>query len=49
MPQPLEQPLPDVFIFPHPDLDPLFMDDGAWADILASAAFNTQNGMLLAG
>ncbi|KAK1243451.1 hypothetical protein MKX07_004079 [Trichoderma sp. CBMAI-0711] len=43
MPQPLEQPLPDAFIFPHPDLDPLFMDDGAWADILASAAFNTQN------
>ncbi|KAH0489779.1 hypothetical protein TgHK011_001277 [Trichoderma gracile] len=49
MPQPLEQPLPEVFIFQHADLDPLFMDDGAWADILASAAFNTQNSMLLAG
>ncbi|PNP57349.1 hypothetical protein THARTR1_02346 [Trichoderma harzianum] len=48
MPQSLEQPLPEVFIFQHTDLDPLFTDDGAWADILSSAAFNTQNGVLLA-
>ncbi|PKK52099.1 hypothetical protein CI102_1968 [Trichoderma harzianum] len=43
MPQSLDQPLPEVFIFQHADLDPLFTDDGAWADILSSAAFNTQN------
>lgn len=48
MPQSLDQPLPEVFIFQHTDLDPLFTDDGAWADILSSAAFNTQNGVLLA-
>lgn len=48
MPQSLEQPLPEVFIFQHTDLDPLFMDDCAWADILTSASFNTQNGVLLA-
>ncbi|KAL6852084.1 hypothetical protein J3F83DRAFT_771692 [Trichoderma novae-zelandiae] len=48
MPQPLEQPLPEVLIFQHTDLDPLFMEDGAWADILASAPFNTHNGVLLA-
>ncbi|KAL7783256.1 Aldehyde/histidinol dehydrogenase [Trichoderma ceciliae] len=43
MPQSLEQPLPEMFIFQHTDLDPLFTDDCAWADILSSAAFNTQN------
>jgi hypothetical protein len=48
MPQSLEQPIPEVFIFQHADIDPLFTDDCAWADILSSAAFNTQNGVILA-
>lgn len=48
IPQSLDQPIPEVFIFQQADLDPLFTDDCAWADILSSATFNTQNGVLLA-
>ncbi|KAL9473227.1 hypothetical protein ACSS6W_007607 [Trichoderma asperelloides] len=48
VPQSLEQPNPDVFIFHPADLDPFFTDDCAWADIMSSTAFNTQNNAILA-
>lgn len=48
VPQPLEQPNPDVFIFHPADLDPFFTDDCAWADIMLSTAFNAQNNAILA-
>ncbi|PNP45457.1 hypothetical protein TGAMA5MH_02680 [Trichoderma gamsii] len=48
VPQPFEQPNPDVFIFHPADLDPFFTDDCAWADIMSSTVFNTQNNAILA-
>ncbi|KAL7908429.1 Aldehyde/histidinol dehydrogenase [Trichoderma velutinum] len=41
MPQSLDQPLPEVFIFQHTDLDPLFTDDEPYVRDLATAQLKT--------
>lgn len=48
VPQPFEQPNSGAFIFHPADLDPFFTDDSAWADIMSSTVFITQNNAILA-
>lgn len=48
VPQPFEQPSSGAFMFHPADLDPFFTDDSAWADIMSSTVFITQNNAILA-